>query len=116
MMRTSVCVSVCVSVTVDCGETAERIEMPLGMEVDVGPVTKNKKGFPDPPREGENRPQNFACTGCLAALLDCFTGGAAASKRCAFSNKLPSGQLSPRSAEFLFTYNPGQHRIVYKTV
>ena len=47
---------VCVSVTMYCGETAERIEMPLGMGVDVGPVTKNKKGFPDPPREGENRP------------------------------------------------------------
>ena len=55
MMRTSVCVSV----TMYCGETAERIEMPLGMEVDVGPVTKNKKGFPDPPREGGNRPQKF---------------------------------------------------------
>ena len=46
------------SVTEYCGDTAERIEMPLGTEVDVGPVTKNKKGFLDPPREGGN-PQNF---------------------------------------------------------
>ena len=55
-----------------CGETAERIEMPLGMEVDVGPVTKNKKGFPDPPREGGNHPpkKKIARTGCLAGLLD----------------------------------------------
>ena len=54
-----VCVSVCLclSVTVYCGETAERIEMPLGMEVDVGPVTKNKKGFPEPPREGDLAPK-----------------------------------------------------------
>ena len=56
MMRTPVCLCVCLSVTMCCGETAERMEMPLGMEVDVGPVTKNKKGFPDPPREGGNRP------------------------------------------------------------
>ena len=57
---------VCVSVTVYCGEAAERIEMPLGMEGDVGPVTKNKKGFPDPPREGGIAPsqkKNFARKG-----------------------------------------------------
>ena len=55
-----------------CGETAERIEMPLGMEVDVGPVTKNKKGFPDFPKgRGKIAQQNFARTGCLAGLLDC---------------------------------------------
>ena len=50
---------VCLSVTVYCGETAERIEMPLGMEVDVGQVTKNMKGLPDPPREGGNCPPKF---------------------------------------------------------
>ena len=54
-----VCVSVCLSVTVYCGETAERIEMPLGMEVDVGPMTKNKKGFPDPQRERGKSPPKF---------------------------------------------------------
>ena len=53
----SVCVSVCLFVTMHCGETGERIEMPLGMKVDVGPVTKNKKGFPDPLREGGNPPK-----------------------------------------------------------
>ena len=60
---------------------AERIEMPLGMEVDVGPVTKNKKGFPDPAREGgksppppkKNRlygvPSKLCGRGCLALCL-----------------------------------------------
>ena len=68
----------CLSVTVDCGETAERIEMPLGIEVDVGPVTKNKKGFPDPPfpqGKGEIAPKISPVrggSGWLAGLLQWF--------------------------------------------
>ena len=50
----------CLSVTMDCGETAERIEMPLGMEVDVGPVTKNKKGFPDPAKGRGKSPSKIS--------------------------------------------------------
>ena len=65
MMRTSVCLPVCVSVTMYCGEMAERIVMPLGMDVDVGPVTKNKKGFPDPSRKGGNRLPKFRLAGLL---------------------------------------------------
>jgi len=36
------------------GETAERIEMPLGTEVDVGPVAASMKVFCNPPQEGAN--------------------------------------------------------------
>ena len=72
-----------------CGETAERIEMPLGTDVDVGPVTKNKKGVPDPPREGGNRPPKkkkkfrpygvpsgpagqFCCSGSTGRTAECL--------------------------------------------
>ena len=81
--RLCVCLSGCLSVTVDCGETAERIEMPLGMEVGVGPGTKNKKRFPDPPREGGKSPPKISPvrggSGWLAGLLSAIRGGTVAS-------------------------------------
>ena len=90
-----VCVAVCLSVTMCCGVTAERIDMPLGMEVDVGPVTKNKKGFPDAPKGRGNCPQKFCPHGLPS-------GPAALVELLPVNSKLPSGQLSLWSAEFLF--------------
>ena len=48
-------VCVCLSVAVYCGETAARIEMPLGMQVDVGPVTKIPQGNGESPLPQKNR-------------------------------------------------------------
>jgi len=61
--RTIVC-SVCLSVTlVYCGQTVERIRMPVGMKVGLNLGHIVLDGDPAPPRKGAQQPPTFAIYG-----------------------------------------------------
>jgi len=88
-------VSVCPSVTVVCsGEMAERIEMPFGMKVGLGPIGAGSKGSHG---QGSNwgKERKVKLAGVIELIYGFPVNGSRFQKYFRFDMyKLPCGQLS----------------------